>query len=191
MTSIAFVPFVRETAGYGWAFALPCLCMTIALMMFLSKRKSYIHQKANGHLVKTFRIAWQLAVQQILISYPWLAARIPFVCRPSLLHVKVQPEDDKDGDINAEESAESMQLVEDAAQALRTIPILAMFPIFWSLYDQQGSVWTLQATVCTCKKRNLIGAMYTKSYLFPFSVLVKIVENGASIRNTTRAAQCD
>lgn len=153
MTSIAFVPFVRETAGYGWAFILPCLCMAIALAMFLSQRKSYIHQKANGHLVKTFRIAWQIVLQQILISYPWLAACIPIGCRPSLLLVKVQSEDDNDGDINGEESAESKLLVDDAAQALQTIPILAMFPIFWSLYDQQGSVWTLQATVCTCNER--------------------------------------
>ena len=37
------------------------------------------------------------------------------------------------------------QQIDDAAQALHVLPIVAMFPIFWSLYDQQGSVWTLQA----------------------------------------------
>ena len=34
----------------------------------------------------------------------------------------------------------------DAAQALHVLPIMLFFPIFWMLYDQQGSVWTLQAT---------------------------------------------
>jgi dipeptide/tripeptide permease len=34
----------------------------------------------------------------------------------------------------------------DAAQALYILPILGMLPVFWCLYDQQSSVWTLQAT---------------------------------------------
>lgn len=38
------------------------------------------------------------------------------------------------------------QQLNDAAQALHVLPIMAMFPIFWCLYDQQSSVWTLQAT---------------------------------------------
>jgi POT family len=36
--------------------------------------------------------------------------------------------------------------LEDAHQALRILPIMGMLPIFWMLYDQQGSVWTLQAS---------------------------------------------
>lgn len=38
------------------------------------------------------------------------------------------------------------QQLDDAAQVLHILPILALLPIFWMLYDQQGSVWTLQAT---------------------------------------------
>jgi POT family proton-dependent oligopeptide transporter len=38
------------------------------------------------------------------------------------------------------------QQLYDAAQAIHVLPILCMFPIFWCLYDQQSSVWTLQAT---------------------------------------------
>jgi dipeptide/tripeptide permease len=38
------------------------------------------------------------------------------------------------------------QKLRDAAQAVYVLPILAMLPVFWCLYDQQGSVWTLQAT---------------------------------------------
>ncbi|CAB9515609.1 Peptide transporter family 1 [Seminavis robusta] len=36
--------------------------------------------------------------------------------------------------------------LEDAHQALQILPIMAMLPMFWMLYDQQGSVWTLQAS---------------------------------------------
>lgn len=35
---------------------------------------------------------------------------------------------------------------DDASQVLHVLPILLFFPVFWMLYDQQGSVWTLQAT---------------------------------------------
>ncbi len=41
------------------------------------------------------------------------------------------------------------QLVRDAEQALRVVPIMAMLPVFWMLYDQQESVWILQASRMT------------------------------------------
>ena len=41
---------------------------------------------------------------------------------------------------------QEMEIYQDAAQALHVLPILFMLPIFWMLYDQQGSVWTLQAS---------------------------------------------
>jgi dipeptide/tripeptide permease len=34
----------------------------------------------------------------------------------------------------------------DAEQVLHLMPLMLFFPVFWMLYDQQGSVWTLQAT---------------------------------------------
>mmetsp|Transcript_5712 Transcript_5712/g.12049 ORF Transcript_5712/g.12049 Transcript_5712/m.12049 type:complete len:681 (-) Transcript_5712:2241-4283(-) len=40
----------------------------------------------------------------------------------------------------------SRQQIHDATAVLHITPILAMLPVFWMLYDQQGSVWTLQAT---------------------------------------------
>jgi proton-dependent oligopeptide transporter, POT family len=45
-----------------------------------------------------------------------------------------------------DEASPLQQQMDDAAQLVRVLPILAMFPIYWCLYDQQGSVWTLQAT---------------------------------------------
>ena len=61
--------------------------------------------------------------------------------------------DDKDavvatcphGDVDNSQNNERQEL-EDASQILHILPILAMFPIYSCLYDQQGSVWTIQAT---------------------------------------------
>jgi len=38
------------------------------------------------------------------------------------------------------------QVRQDAEQVLHLMPLMLFFPVFWMLYDQQGSVWTLQAT---------------------------------------------
>lgn len=38
------------------------------------------------------------------------------------------------------------KLVDDVKSTLRVLVLYIPLPIFWSLYDQQGSVWTLQAT---------------------------------------------
>jgi len=40
----------------------------------------------------------------------------------------------------------SAQQIEDAETVLHITPVLSLLPVFWMLYDQQGSVWTLQAT---------------------------------------------
>ena len=57
---------------------------------------------------------------------------------------------------NDSENQEQQQQMEDARQILHILPILAMFPIYSCLYDQQGSVWTIQAT-----------HMYVPSYIQP------------------------
>jgi len=40
----------------------------------------------------------------------------------------------------------SSQQIEDAKAILRIIPVFIFLPLFWMLYDQNSSVWTLQAT---------------------------------------------
>ena len=40
-------------------------------------------------------------------------------------------------------------MVSDVKALLRILPVFCVLPIFWTLFDQQGSVWTLQVcTVC-------------------------------------------
>jgi hypothetical protein len=65
-----------------------------------------------------------------------------------------QVEDDNDQGYSS--SHTDRQLREDAKQILHILPILATFPIYSCLYDQQGSVWTIQAS-----------HMYVPSYIQP------------------------
>ena len=63
------------------------------------------------------------------------------------------------------------QQLSDAARALNVLPIFAMLPCFWMLYDQQGSVWTLQAS-----RMNLHGIMQPEqiNVLNPMGLFVMI-----------------
>jgi dipeptide/tripeptide permease len=164
VTSIAIVPLLRGRVGFACAFGVPCLFMIAALGLFLSKRNEYVHQsKGSTNIMTTFRITWWLLLQQIYDN-PWIAEHCPcFRPGPSPLpnheHAdigNVQCDFEKQsnnvdeqnggaGKANEQDVLWKQQL-DDAAQALHALPILAMFPIFWCLYDQQGSVWTLQAT---------------------------------------------
>jgi dipeptide/tripeptide permease len=53
---------------------------------------------------------------------------------------------DADSNQLQRQQEQQQQKLRDAAQAVYALPILAMLPVFWCLYDQQSSVWTLQAT---------------------------------------------
>jgi len=163
VTSIALVPIVRAVSGFGLAFAFPCFFMTGAMLLFLSKRRDYIHQDVTvggGHynrMLTTFRLAWGLLIER-LYTYRWVASNCSRfqptpVSRPRRLiptSDRMEEEDRTGEDIDPteDEAAEARwkELMDDAAQTLNILPVLAMFPIFWTLYDQQGSVWTLQAT---------------------------------------------
>jgi dipeptide/tripeptide permease len=170
VASIAVVPLVRSRFGFGWAFGIPCLCMLGALGTFVSKRRAYVYQPINstggsGNVVATLRVTGWLMRQQI-VSYCCQsrgansilletndAVDTTGVVDTRLADFTARGLGDN-GTHNWDErqvhgavvSSRPNQQLEDAEQLLRMLPILAMFPIYACLYDQQGSVWTLQAT---------------------------------------------
>lgn len=138
LTSIAIVPLVKSHYGFHSAFIVPTCVMTAAMALFVSQRASYTHQTPgqNGtSITTTFRLVWWLTRHHLASIIPILRPS-----GPALGHVPVPVED-----VISRETVFRNQL-KDAAQALHVLPIMAMFPIFWCLYDQQGSVWTLQAS---------------------------------------------
>jgi len=176
VTSIALVPILRGRYGFSAAFLLPTCFMITAILLFLSKRNEYIHHqpgKDGSSLSTTFRLCWWL-IRENLWSIPWVQRALPWA-KPEPLqnhapgqHTLVPNEEDDyntdmdaglndntssvdddtvvENDTRASPDAVFHQQLDDAAQAVNVLPIMAMFPIFWCLYDQQGSVWTLQAT---------------------------------------------
>lgn len=171
LTSIAIIPVVKKFFGFGPAFSVSFMVMVTAMGLFVSSRKQYKHSTVDPDcaLWKTFVLCWW-CIRQSAWSIPIIARALPW-CKPDSARVimnsfsnsryselssqEEQTEDasndehpdenDSNFDVDEIQAASFEQQLADAAQVVRILPILAMFPIFWCLYDQQASVWTLQA----------------------------------------------
>ncbi|GAX15278.1 proton-dependent oligopeptide transporter, POT family [Fistulifera solaris] len=155
LTSISTIPLLRAHYGFRAAFFTPLVFMILAMTLFVSKRKEYVHhlpEKVGSSLLTTCRYTFWLFRRNLVHSYPSLASRLPFLAPGSLSDYRVLQnslDDDTqatpENEVTVDDDGSSEQQLEDAAQALHVLPIMMMLPIFWALYDQQSSVWTLQA----------------------------------------------
>lgn len=151
LTSIFLIPIVRAHFGFGAAFLTPTIFIMLAMVAFLSKRKEYIHHvpgQDGTSLAATFQLCWWL-LRQRLVKSPLITRCLPCI-QPSQHYPLANGETERSDNIEEikgdDADAVRKQQLSDAAHALHVMPILGMLPMFWMLYDQQGSVWTLQAT---------------------------------------------
>jgi dipeptide/tripeptide permease len=198
-TSFFLVPIVRSVAGFGAAFGLSFLFMSLAVVLFVSQRHKYVHQhhsvgtvndaNSQASLIVLFHTCWRLLLLQLglhgdlglgsgtlsreargahhavpttdeyadeaglphgislstqgMLNFPRDEPSLSI--RTSNLH-ELTDADENCADDSSFSKQRHPQHVIDAAMALHVMPILALFPVFWSLYDQQSSVWTLQAS---------------------------------------------
>ena len=162
---LAFVaiPMVRASWGFGAAFLFPTLFMALALGVFWSQRRKYKHGTSASSLMQMMRVC-------ALLMYE----RLRRVCKRYCFHHHGNPLDNDQHPRLSDDASYSPQnpcnphaaqsgsrfessastsrqpqpedqIIRDASQCLHILPILSLLPIFWMLYDQQSSVWTLQA----------------------------------------------
>lgn len=174
VTSCGLVPLVREHDGFGMAFLVCAVCMVAGLCCFLSKRHRFVYSssanKDPSTLASTFALCGTILSQRMSKTFQsWTCGSSVFwfedtTTQPSLISMlessdrgarrksssTTKNKDQKDPSYGACETKKyDSELVRDAEQALRVIPIMAMLPVFWMLYDQQESVWILQASRMT------------------------------------------
>jgi dipeptide/tripeptide permease len=168
VTSIALIPVIRGRYGFGASFLLPTIFMAGAMVLFLSMRRHYAHHipgQDGSSLLTAFSLCWWLLRKDTWVVLPLWATRSLNCLRPGPMPFSRRSNRDLlpipplvldacgcndavsvDEDATRNNNQVLRQQLDDAAQALHVLPIMAMLPIFWCLYDQQGSVWTLQAT---------------------------------------------
>lgn len=150
--AFALIPIVRATYGFGAAFLIPTVSMVLALSVFRSQKNKYRHRTRDASEPTLFQIFQvSLGILRLRLFETTLCRKLAsffgITRRSSVGHAAIPLDEDSDVDTNNDPSAATRdQVYMDASKSLHLLPLMAFFPIFWMLYDQQGSVWTLQAT---------------------------------------------
>lgn len=123
VVSFVVSPLLRQHFGYAVAFAVPAVLLAVATFVFWSARHKYtVHQPQGSPAVEFFTVfgaALRAPRQRGKLRHWMERARGSPGC--------------------------GGREVADAIALWRLAQVLAVLPIFWMLFDQQGSAWTLQA----------------------------------------------
>ncbi|KAG8230076.1 hypothetical protein J437_LFUL009195 [Ladona fulva] len=112
-----------ETTCYFIAFGVPAIFMLVALALFLVGKSMYTMKKPEGNLMlRLVKLMNHSVVQKVKSKGPkkdhWL-------------------------DYGSDQYEQSF--IDDVKLAFKVLALFVPLPIFWALYDQQGSRWTFQA----------------------------------------------
>jgi len=110
---------------YALAFGVPALLMLVATVILVvgDKTVGYTHKAPQGSILTQVFGAIGLALKK-----------------------KISSSEKPDHWLDLAKTKYTPQLVEDVKIALRVLVIFIPLPVFWALFDQQGSRWTFQAT---------------------------------------------
>lgn len=123
MVSLLLIPVIYEKFGAAWAFGVPGIVMAMATIIFFSGRKRYIKLPAGGIKKENF----------VTINYYVLKT---YATKKNSSKTAWQLAAEKYG----VEKIEAMKAV------WSVIGVFAFIPIFWGMWDMNGSEWILQAT---------------------------------------------
>ncbi|KAH8420455.1 hypothetical protein KR009_010558, partial [Drosophila setifemur] len=132
LISTTVTPILREDVScfddincYPLAFGVPAVLMVISVVVFVLGRSLYKMKPPAGNMV-------------VLVSSTiWTA--LTTKCKEKKTNPREHWLDYADGKYDR-------QLIDDVKVLMRVLFLYIPLPIFWALFDQQGSRWTFQAT---------------------------------------------
>ncbi|XP_018358081.1 PREDICTED: solute carrier family 15 member 1-like isoform X2 [Trachymyrmex cornetzi] len=129
LISTILTPVIRKTECFGTdcyfvAFLVPAILMIISIVVFVLGKRMYKMVNPTGNLI--------VKVTKC-------------VCHAICNKIKGKGEK-RDHWLDHADDVYDNKLIEDIKVALRVLKLFVPLPIFWALYDQQGSQWTFQAT---------------------------------------------
>ncbi len=131
VASFIVSPILRVNAGYGVTFALPCALLIVATLILWAGRRQYVQKPPGRSPVGIFFHVIVTARRERS------SGGVPAGAAGRRGHHWMRAAEGQPGC--------GPQEVKDSIAVWRQCSVLATLPIFWMLYDQQGSAWTLQA----------------------------------------------
>lgn len=132
MISTSLTPILREDVHcfgdkdcFSLAFGVPAFLMLISVVIFVAGRRLYVMKPPAGNMI--------FGVSQCVVEAigGWRRNR------------KL---DKREHWLDYAEPVVGRKMVEETKTLLKILVLFLPFPIFWALFDQQGSRWTFQAT---------------------------------------------
>lgn len=140
--SFAVIPTLRTKFGFPVAFAASAVVLSLALVVFVSGRESYRQSPPDSsfyvNIITEVKHRLSLAFGGMKYRQIITSRVAPTTIGSACTDETNRPE--RELDELPRSSAQS------ALVALRRLlPVMSLMPCFWALFDQQGSVWVLQA----------------------------------------------
>ncbi|GAB1869931.1 Solute carrier family 15 member 1 [Camponotus japonicus] len=129
LISTLLTPVIRDTECFGdecfsLAFLIPAILMIVSIVIFVSGKRMYKIVQPTGNLIVTVS-----------------------KCICHAISNKIKSKGRKcDHWLDHADDTYEKKLIEDIKSTLGALKLFIPLPIFWALYDQQGSQWTFQAT---------------------------------------------
>ncbi|CAJ0938395.1 unnamed protein product, partial [Mesorhabditis belari] len=139
-----------QDSCYPLAFGVPAILMIVATCLFMAG--SFWYKKpppTENVFAEVFRIIRRALGNKMRASEPkehWLDHYMTtHVCEsdPRCMQLKQ--------DRRSKKACHKLGYVDDVRQLLRLLIMFLPVPMFWALYDQQGSVWLIQGIQMDCR----------------------------------------
>ncbi|XP_054012778.1 peptide transporter family 1 isoform X1 [Hylaeus anthracinus] len=112
-----------EKTCYSLAFFVPAILMTVSIVIFIVGRPLYKIVKPTGNVV-------------LVVSK----------CISHAIYQKVTSKNKREHWLDHADDEYDRSLINDIKAALQVMKLFIPIPIFWALFDQQASRWTIQAS---------------------------------------------
>eukprot|EP01133_Synstelium_polycarpum_P017887 gene17887-21336_t len=121
--STFLTPLLRQYVSYWFAFGVPSFLIIIATCIFIYGKPTYRVRPVTGSVISESLSVIALGLKETISS-----------------------KDKQDHWLDRAKSKYSYRTVEGVKAALNVLLVFVPLPFFWSLYDQTGSRWTIQAS---------------------------------------------
>lgn len=128
---------------YPLAFGSAALAMFFGFFMLLSVRTQFVRKPPSGNmLIKLFKCVWVTR-----IALKWFSSLIEFPQDGLSEKFKNSKSVTKPHWLDYAEPKHGRKLVEETKTVLNVLVLYLPLPIYWAVYQLQGSRWTFQATL--------------------------------------------
>lgn len=173
LLSYIILPIVRQQAGYGPAFSVPAAFLFLSILVFVAARRSYTRVPPSGSVLAMAANVVRSALRHkggnsmgegpAHEASPIMAAASQVLGAPSAADPEVAPLILTPAASTAGGAGSSSgpltgtwldgarghvpdQDIVDVLAVARLLPIYAMLPFFWAVYESYSAIWTLQAS---------------------------------------------